>query len=33
MNKFSEIYDLVKRDRILRGETLNTELLNVFVDR
>ena len=33
MNKFSEIYDLVKRDRILRGETFNTELLNVFVDR
>jgi hypothetical protein len=33
MNKFNEIYDLVKEDRILRGETFYTELLNVFVDR
>jgi hypothetical protein len=32
MNKFSDIYDLVKEDRISRGETFNAEL-NVFVER
>ena len=33
MNKFNVIYDLVKEDRILRDETFNAELLNVFVER
>ena len=33
MNKFNVIYDLVKEDRILRDETFNAELRNVFVKR
>jgi hypothetical protein len=32
-NKFNELYDLVKEDRMLRGGTFNNELLNVFFER
>jgi hypothetical protein len=33
MKKFNDIYDLVKEDRISRGETFKADLLNVFVER
>jgi hypothetical protein len=33
MNKFNDMYDLVKEDRTSQGETFNAELFNVFVER
>ena len=33
MNKFNDLYDSVKEDRILHGVMFNNQLLNVFLER